>query len=180
MCSMPCRWWRRDGPSAKFAATCLDGYDDQSFHGQGDSLRPTVSVNAFDAADGVTEVWRCEGWSVSSALVDHHPVAPAVGYRVSVGGVAIAVSGDTAVCDGMRALAADVDVLVHESVLSELASPATLSWNAGVATVGRMASSVGVRALVLTHLLPAPRTPAHHDKYIAEARDRAGGKVRCT
>ena len=110
---------------------------------------------------------------MSSALVDHHPVAPAVGYRIDVGGVSVAVSGDTAVCDGIRALAADVDVLVHEAVLTELASPSTLAWNAGVATVGQMAASSGVGTLVLTHLLPAPRTQSHHNKYIAEAR--AGG-----
>jgi ribonuclease Z len=158
------------GPSARFAATCLDGYDDQSFYSQGGSLRPAVSVAAFEASTDVTEVWCGDGWSVSSVLVDHHPVAPAVGYRVIVGGLSIAVSGDTAVCDGMRALAADADVLVHEAVLTELASPSTLAWNAGAAAVGQMASSVGVRTLVLTHLLPAPRTPPHHDKYIAEAR----------
>ena len=161
------------GPSVRFAATCLDAYDDQSFHGQGKSSRPTVTVRGFDATDDVTQVWQAVGWSVSSALVDHRPVAPAVGYRVHVGDVSVAISGDTAVCDGMRSLAAGVDVLVHEAVLTALASPATLAWNAGVDTVAKLASSVGVGTLVLTHLLPAPRTPAQLESYIAEAR--AGG-----
>ena len=161
------------GPSVRFASTCLDAYEDQSFHGQGGSARPTVSVLGFDATAAVTQVWRVDGWSVSSVLVDHHPIAPAVGYRIEVGDVSVAISGDTAVCDGMRALAADANLLVHEAVLTALASPSTLTWNAGVATVGEMAAAVGVGTVVLTHLLPAPRTLAHHDNYIAEAR--AGG-----
>lgn len=164
-----------DGPAARFARTCLDPYDDQCFHGQSHSAgeRPTIAVDEFDATPTMTQVWSRSGWAISSVLVDHHPVAPAVGYRIEVDSVSIAVSGDTAVCDGVRALARDADVLVHEAVLTERASPALLAWNAGAGPVGEMAAQVGVHTLVLTHLLPAPRNPTDEAAYATEAR--AGG-----
>jgi ribonuclease BN (tRNA processing enzyme) len=59
------------------------------------------------------------------------PIEPAVGYRVEAGGVAVVVSGDTRVCAGIEALARTADVLTHEAVRSDAASPALLAWNAG-------------------------------------------------
>ena len=113
---------------------------------------------------------RPTGWSISSALVDHHPVAPAVGYRVDVMDASVAVSGDTAVCPGIEWLARGADVLVHETVLEARASAELLAWNAGAVSVGRLAVVAEVGTLVLTHLLPAPRTQAHEQAYLDEVR----------
>ncbi|MCU1359399.1 MAG: ribonuclease [Ilumatobacteraceae bacterium] len=160
------------GPAERFARTCLDAYDDQCFHGQSDSVdaRPTIAVIQFEPSSAVEPVWQQLCWSVDSALVDHHPVSPAVGYRLEVDGVTIAVSGDTAVCDGMHALAHGADVLVHEAVLTSAASAAMLAWNAGATSVGALACAADVRMLVLTHMLPAPSTRPHELNYIDEAR----------
>lgn len=160
------------GPACRFARACLDAYDDQCFHGQGGTgaARPSVIAHEFDPSANVAVVWQHHGWTVSSALVDHHPVAPAVGFRIEIEGSVIAVSGDTAVCEGMRALGRDADVLVHEAVLSKTASPALLAWNAAAGAVGQMAASIGVRTLILTHLLPAPRHEDDERAYVAEAR----------
>jgi len=118
-------------------------------------------------------VWSSDGWTVSSALVDHHPIDAAVGYRVERVGARVAVSGDTAVCDGIRSLATDVDVLVHETLLEARSRPATLAWNAGAVSVGALAADVRPGVLVLNHLLPAPSTPDEEQSFVAEVR--AGG-----
>ena len=172
------------GASSRFAARCLDAFDDDCFHAQVDARapsRPSVMVQDFVASTDMVSVWAGPGWQISSALVDHHPVAPAVGYRVHIDGASVAVSGDTAVCDGMHALASGVDVLVHETVLTSAASTAMLAWNAGAISVGALASAAQVRTLVLTHLLPAPATPRLVTNSNTSTRPgRVDGTGRCT
>jgi len=164
------------GPTARYAETCLSIFDDQSFHGQARRSagpRPTIAVDTFVAAAHATTAFADGGWLIMSALVDHHPVKPAVGYRVERAGAVVAVSGDTAVCDGMRQLATHADVLVHETLLSAAVPPSYLTWNAGARAVGELAASSHIGRLVLTHLIPAPTTPEEAQAYIAEVR--AGG-----
>jgi len=161
------------GPAARFASRCLDPYDDQSFHAQSTGEagpRPTLAVHAFDPPAGVAVVHEGHGWRLSSALVDHHPVAPAVGYLVERDGARVAVSGDTAVCDGMHALARDVDVLVHEALHPALVPADLLTWNAGADAVGGLAAATSPATLVLTHLLPAPAGPDQERSYLDEVR----------
>ena len=83
----------------------------------------------------------------------------------------VTVSGDTAVCAGMRLLAADADVLVHEALLTAMSRPATLEWNAGAGHVGGLAADAGVGRLVLTHLLPPPTTQQEVAAFLSEARE---------
>lgn len=164
------------GPAARYARQCLDPFDDQAFHAQATPAagpRPTIAVEAFDATEEVCGVFTTAEWRLSSTLVDHHPVEPAVGYLIEHDGVRVAVSGDTAVCAGIRALAHGVDVLVHEALLSSRVSPALLEWNAGARAVGELAAQVHPRVLVLTHLIPAPTSPDDEQAYIDEVR--AGG-----
>jgi ribonuclease Z len=164
------------GAAARHAERCLDAFPDQSFHGQGPSgagPRPTLAIHAFDPSPAVVAVHEAPGWRVSSALVDHHPVEPAVGYLVEHGGRRVAISGDTAPCDGVRVLARGVDVLVHQALLSSRVSPALLEWNGGAAAVGALAAQVQPGTLVLTHLIPAPDSAATADAYVDEVR--AGG-----
>lgn len=162
-----------EGPSASFARRCLDPYDDQSFHGQSAPAagsRPVVDVQAFDPGHEPAPVLTAGDWRLSSVLVDHHPVAPAVGYLVEHAGARVAVSGDTAVCDGLRELGRDVDVLVHQALLTSRVPPEWLEWNAGAAAVGGLAAEVQPGILVLTHLIPAPRSVEHQQSYLDEVR----------
>ena len=76
-------------------------------------------------------------------------------------------------CDGVAELAADADLLVHEAVRSDRASPQLLAWNASAHSVGELARSVGLPRLVLSHLLPAPQSADDEAAFLAEAR--AGG-----
>ncbi len=163
-----------DGPCRPFAETCLDAFPDEAFYSQrvaGSSERPRLSVEPFAATDRLQVVFEGGPWSVQSALVDHHPIEAAVGYRLSEGGSTVAISGDTAVCSGVELLADGVDVLVHEALRSDLVSAAALEWNASARSVGELAARASVGHLVLTHLLPAPAGPEDEQAFVDEARD---------
>lgn len=162
-----------DGPAARFAQRCLDVFEDQSFHGQASPAmgpRPVIDVRRFDASHEISPVFSSRGWRLSSVLVDHHPVEPAVGYLVEHDGARVAVSGDTAVCDGMHALARGVDVLVHETLLSSRVPPDLLEWNAGARAVGELAAQTHPHTLMLTHLIPAPTSTDDERRYLDEVR----------
>jgi ribonuclease Z len=161
------------GPSSRFAESCLNGYDDQAFYSQrkaGVAERPGLRVEAFTTSPEPTTVLHDGRWLVRSAEVDHHPMEAAVGYRIETDGAAVAVSGDTVVCDGIRALAADADILVHEALRSDQVDAAALAWNASARSVGALARSARVRLLVLTHLLPSPAGDADERAFVDEAR----------
>ena len=162
------------GPAAAFARGCLDGFDDQVFHRQAAASagrRPAIDALAFDASGDVATVLETDEWAVSSVLVDHRPVEPAVGYLIESRGIRVAVSGDTAVCDGMRSLARGVDVLVHEALLTARVSPALLAWNASARSVGELAASTRPGTLVLTHMIPAPACVEDELAYLEEVRE---------
>ena len=165
-----------EGPAASYATRCLDAFDDDCFRAQAAPAcgpRPRILVSAFEPPTTVTGVFDADGWRVRTALVDHHPVEPAVGYRIDRDSAGVAVSGDTRVCDGVRALATGADVIVHEALLSDRVSPGLLAWNASARSVGELAAAVRPGTLVLTHLIPAPATPADEAAYLADVR--AGG-----
>jgi ribonuclease Z len=161
------------GPAATYVESCLAPFPDGAFHGQAGRAsgpRPRVETLAFDSVPECAPVLSVDGWTAHSALVDHHPIAPAVGYRIQRGSITVAVSGDTAVCDGVRQLATGVDVLVHEALLTAAVRPSLLEWNAGAGDVGALAAEVGVGTLVLTHLLPAPASAADDRAFLDEVR----------
>ena len=162
-----------EGPSARYAERCLDAYDHQSFHSQAPTSagsRPVVATRPFDASDTVTTVYSSGPWAVDAALVDHHPVAPAVGYVVRHDDLRVAISGDTAPCEGMRRLAEGADVLIHEALLADAVHPRLLDWNASASAVGELARSAGVGQLVLTHAIPPPTSDAERQRYIDDVR----------
>lgn len=162
-----------DGPASVFTSRCLDPYADACFHRQAvpeAGVRPRIDVRPFVPTVDVRHVHVGDGWVVRSALVDHHPVEPAVGYRIERDGRTVMVSGDTVVCDGVRALAAGADVIVHEALLGERVSPVLLEWNASARSVGELAATVQPATLVLTHLIPAPVSSDDEVAYLADVR----------
>jgi len=172
--SAPLRVVAPAGASADYARRCITAFDDDAFYGQAASCagpRPVIATDAFHASNDITRVLDGDGWRVSSVLVDHHPVAPAVGYRVERGRASVVISGDTAACDGIRGLAAGADVLVHEALLTARVWPALLEWNAGARSVGELAALARPRLLVLTHMIPAPTTDDDERAYLDEVRD---------
>ncbi|MCU1388484.1 MAG: rnz [Ilumatobacteraceae bacterium] len=162
-----------NGPCGRFAQGCLDGFEDEAFYSQGPTTgptRPAVRVIDFDPAPAPKVVFDVGQWSVSAALVDHHPIEAAVGYRIVTDDRVVAISGDTAVCEGVELLAVGADVLIHEAVRSDRCSPTLLEWNASAFSVGVLADSLNIPTTVLTHLLPAPNTEPDERAFLAEIR----------
>ena len=106
--------------------------------------------------------------TVTCALVDHAPVAPAFAYRFDTADRSIVISGDTKRSEALIRLARGADVLVHEvlytSAVDHLIAPlanrdalkkSILSHHTAVEEVGRVAQEAGVKTLVLSHFVPA-------------------------
>lgn len=152
---------------------CVAAFPDQSFHGQADptaGLRPSMIRHAFHPTDDPAIVAVVGAWEISSALVDHHPIEAAVGYRISDGTHSVTISGDTAVGPGIERLADRADVLIHEALNPDRVGADLLAWNAGADTVGALAVRARVGRLVLTHLIPTPRDQRQEQEFIDHAR----------
>jgi ribonuclease BN (tRNA processing enzyme) len=104
---------------------------------------------------------------VTAVLVDHAPVFPAFAYRFDSDDGSVVISGDTAPCSNLIALARGTDILVHEVFADDAAgAEAPDDWEARqrerhrlgahtpLSAVGRVAADSGARRLVLTHFLP--------------------------
>jgi ribonuclease BN (tRNA processing enzyme) len=115
---------------------------------------PRDPITVFD--DGLVRV--------TAVLVTHGHAHPALGYRFDTPDGAVVFSGDTTVNDDLIALARNADILVHQ--VADLAylerhglTGPDLRRMAGLQTdvndVGSVAGRARVRALVLSHYLPA-------------------------
>ena len=100
-----------------------------------------------------------------------HPV-PAYGLRISANGATIGYSGDTGPCEGLDAVATDVDLLLAEaSFVSRADNPTELHLTG--AECGEAATHGRSKRLVLTHV------PPWHDPHdaLAEARTTYAGDI---
>lgn len=107
---------------------------------------------------------------ITAVLTDHAPVFPAFAYRVDTDDGAVVISGDTAPCANVTALAAGADVLVHEVFADDVAEQRVAeedgTWEARqrdrhlftshtpASEVGKVAEEADVERLVLTHFVP--------------------------
>ena len=111
---------------------------------------------------------------VSSILVRHEPVLPAVAYRVENDHGAVVVSGDTVVCDEVCTLAQDAQVLVHSGLSHQAVAGLPYEWvkdyHADSVGIGAMAKRAGIKVLLLTHLIPPPNDPGLRQQFIDDVR----------
>lgn len=167
------------GATSAFVESLLDGWNDdvevRAGHA-GRSSRPTVDLIAFDVPDTPTEVWRRDDVVVTAGQVRHEPVVGAVGYRIDTPDGSVAISGDTLVCDEVAELAEGVDVLVYEAMRFSFFEdlPAhrqfVTDYHADAPLIGAQAAALGVPKLVLTHLIPAPRSDRDRQQFVDEVR----------
>jgi ribonuclease BN (tRNA processing enzyme) len=150
-------------------------------------LRPMVKTHEFTKGGPVMEDERVK---VTAALVNHPPVVPSYAYRFDTPGRSIVFSGDTTPCDSLVKLAQGADILVHEVINKEaLARLMARVPNADrllehiVAShttrqdVGKVAKAAGVKALVLTHLVPSDDTSITDEMWREPVREHFGGEV---
>lgn len=133
-------------------------------------------------------VYQDELVTVTATLVDHPPVAPALGYRIDTPDRSIVFSGDTRPSDALVELARGADVLVHEAMyvpaLSGLLSRLNgdsmrkhlLDSHTRVDEAGQVAQRAGVATLVLNHFVPADDSVSD-DVWHAEAARTFSGDI---
>jgi ribonuclease Z len=156
------------------------------------SEEPPFAVEEID----VGWAWERDGISVRAGAVEHHQRVgmPSVGYRIESDHGVVALSGDTAPCDGVIELARGADVLVHDTAfLDEIIAERQMWSHSGPTGAGRVAAAAGVKRLVLTHLGPytspapsvemasmyygGPRGPEIWDEIVARAQAQFDGEV---
>jgi len=168
-----------EGATAQFASTLLDGWHDdievRAAHARRNN-RPAIDLVSFAVPERPTEVWRHGDVVVSAGQVRHEPVVGAVGYRVDTPDGAIAITGDTRVCDEVAELAEGVDVLVYEAMRFEYFDdlPSSrhfvMDYHADTRLIGEQAAALGVSKLILTHLIPAPADEADKQAFVDDIR----------
>lgn len=127
---------------------------------------------------------------VSTTVVHHPIVEPALAYRFDTPDRSIVISGDTTPSDNLIRLARDADVLVHEAMylpaVERLAARVPnhpglkqhlLASHTAVEDVGRVAQEAGVKLLVLSHLVPADDPAVTDQMWIEAARVHFRGPV---
>ena len=141
-----------------------------------------VVVNEVPATADARVAGKVGDVTIESFEVDHFPVVPALGYRVSTSDAVAVFSGDTKKCDKLTRAAKDADVLVSEALSPNIfngmrermraANPGTASvmddvpdYHATTIEVAEMARDAGVKKLVLSHLIP----PVPNDGPLADA-----------
>lgn len=147
-------------------------------------LREIVHVDEFDS-DGV--IFRDDLVTISVARVNHPPM-DAFAYRIDTADRSIVISGDTAPCDGLIALARGADVLVHEAIhlpsIDETVARSNgvrlrdhlVDSHTSVDDLGRIATQAEVGTLVVSHLVPAD-APLTEEDWIGPAKATFDGDV---
>lgn len=140
---------------------------------------PPVEVHEY--TDGV--VWDRGGVTVTAGPTDHRPVEPTVGFRVDHGGRAVVLAGDSVPCDGLDALAADADALVHTVIRKDLVAQIPMQrirdicdYHSSVEQAAATAQRAGVGTLVLTHYVPGI-APGQEEQWRALAAAEFGGRI---
>lgn len=173
------------GPAARFVQRMMEPFDDDIHVRKEHTGSPDPRIDAQEFVPGTTpaEVWRSADGvvRVDAVAVHHEPVEGAVAYRVTTPDGVVVVSGDTRACDEVFSMAQDCDVLVHETCrkramaesIQGTAFEQIFDYHADSVTVGELAQQYGIKHLVLTHLIPQPRTAEDEQKFADDAR--AGG-----
>lgn len=149
-----------------------------------DDLTETPAVEVTEVTDGTVDL-GVDGLTVSAAPTDHAPVHPTVGYRFEHAGSVGAIAGDTLPCEGLDRLAIGADVYVQTTVRGDLIDALglprlvdVLDYHSTIEQAADTASRLGVKTLVLTHLVPAPPIDsATETQWATIAAERYDGEI---
>ncbi len=140
-------------------------------------VRSAKAVTILEPGPQGRVVYDVGGVQVLAYAVDHSPVATALGYRVEYAGRAVAISGDTIDTPGLRALAANADVLVADVMNKAFVNEAECAfgrisdprlerifrdirtYHIDLPELAELANDAGVATLVMTHLVPSVEDP---------------------
>jgi len=139
-------------------------------------------------------VYEQDGVQVIAFNVDHTPVFPAVGYRVTYQGKSVVITGDTIYTESLTHHSMGADVLVSEALnhqMSTIVSQATsnLENNASLVAedikdyhitpeqAGIVARDAGIPLLIITHVLPPVPNQILVSPFLRDARAVFNGEI---
>ncbi len=157
----------------------VDGFNDAyrldrsyriAHHGE-ELLTPSLGVLEVKTMEAGTAI-ELGDLTVTSFLVNHDPVRPAVGYRFDYLGRSVVISGDTIVTPGLVSAAKGADLLLQEALslplvksLEKASAGSRMEkifvdiqdYHAHTSDMADLAAESGVRQLALYHLIPPPQ-----------------------
>ncbi len=169
-----------NGSTTRFCERMVDLWDDDLAVRSGHNNRPPepkFDVLGFDTPESPTEVWSDGDVRVIAGQVRHEPVVGAVGFRVETPDGVVVISGDTLVCDEMAELAEGADVVVYEARRFDVINrrPPHLrfitEYHADTRLIGAQMAALDIPTLMLTHLIPAPKSDDDKQDFIDEVRE---------
>jgi len=168
-----------NGHTINFCERMLDIWEEdlavRSLHNKR-APQPKIEIRGFDTPGEPTEVWTQGDVRVLAGPVRHEPIEGAVGYRIETPDGVVAISGDTLVCDEVAALARGADVVVYEAMRMDVIKQRPvdkqyiINYHADTRLIGKQMQQLGIPKVMLTHLIPAPRTAEDKQLFVDEVR----------
>ena len=133
---------------------------------------------------------------IAAFSVDHSPVHPAVGYRITYKGRSVVLSGDTKKSAAVAREAMGVDLLVHEALstplmvmLGDAAAQAQrpklkqlfadiVDYHSSPEQAAETAQAAKVGYLLLNHIAPPLPLPGLEKAFLGDAEKRYDGPIR--
>lgn len=156
-----------------------------------------VEVTELPTTKAPRQFLDLDGLRFEAFEVDHFPVVPAFGYRVSFDGRTAILSGDTSFCETLAAASQGADMLVCEamsaSLMEQLISMLKLtgrnreaglmgdvpSYHIATGEIAKLARDAGVGEVVLSHIIPPiGNDDAQEAAFIAGMNDVYPGPIR--
>ncbi|MFM9862625.1 MAG: MBL fold metallo-hydrolase [Micropepsaceae bacterium] len=166
----------------------------------GEAIAPSAGFGGVAAAfeldtAGNATVLDEGGLTIEAFKVEHAPVEPAVGYRITYKGRVAVISGDTKKSAAVEQRATGVDLLVHEALSPKLVGligdAATKGGRQNIAKImhdildyhttpeeaAEIASKAKVKALLLYHIVPPLPLSALEGPFLGRAREIFSGPL---
>ncbi len=125
-------------------------------------------------------VYEGNGWRLGSARATHaQPILECLGFSIEANGKKFVYSGDTGINPDITELCRDADFLVHWCYRGsgEILHPALMAFSPDPGEVARMAASVGVKRLFLSHFRIHMDSEDGHKKALADLADNFTGEA---
>lgn len=170
------------GSALRFVERMMDAFDDdihvRQEHTANVDLR--MDIRSFAPSAQPVEVWRSANGDVvvEAVAVHHEPVMDAVAYRVTTPDGSVVISGDTRVCDEVFEFARTADVLVHEVCRTRALAESIkgtpfeqiFDYHSDSIVLGEFAERYNIKHVLLTHLIPSPRSEEDAAKFESDLR----------
>jgi len=149
----------------KYFEKILEAYEDELGLREKWEARPNVEGLKVEIHEINSEsLISIEGIEISPIEVNHMPVEPAFGYKVTINNSkSLVYSGDTSYSKNLEEASKNVDLLIHELYtgldfhperMSEVTIENVKMYHSTAEQVGELARNANVKKLVLNHFVP--------------------------